>query len=160
MNAADIIKYGNLTVLDSIKDLDESDQDQSGACGEWSIKDILAHITSYEHLLADVFGTFLGIDATPTLDRIRNDPNTFNDLEVGIRKKKSFEDILKEYNFAHDLVIERLKKIPERTLTKIGMLPWYGKEYSLDDYIVYTNYGHIREHTAQIELFRSSLSSL
>lgn len=154
MNAADIIKYGHLTVLNSIKDLKESDQNKSGACGEWSIKDILSHLASYEHLLADVLGTFLGEEDIPTLDRMKNDPETFNELEVGIRKNKSFEDVLSEYNYTHAIVEERIKKIPNKTLIQIGTLPFYGKEYSLDDYIVYTNYGHKREHTAQIDLFR------
>ena len=35
--------------------------------------------------------------------------------------------------------------------------PWYGKEYALDDFIVYTFYGHKREHSAQIAAFRDLL---
>ena len=28
--------------------------------------------------------------------------------------------------------------------------PWYGPEYSLDDLVVYTMYGHKREHDPQL----------
>jgi hypothetical protein len=30
-------------------------------------------------------------------------------------------------------------------------------EYSLDDYIVYSSYGHKREHGAQINVFKDTL---
>jgi hypothetical protein len=39
-----------------------------------------------------------------------------------------------------------------------GTLPWYGSEYDLDDFIVYTFYGHKREHSAQIAAFRDWLA--
>ncbi len=38
-------------------------------------------------------------------------------------------------------------------ILKYGTLPWYGMEYALDDFIVYTFYGHKREHSAQIAAF-------
>ena len=41
--------------------------------------------------------------------------------------------------------------IPETERSRPGTLPWYGDEYALDDFIVYTSYGHKREHGPQIE---------
>ena len=38
-----------------------------------------------------------------------------------------------------------------------GTLPWYGNRYSLDDFIVYTFYGHKREHGAQIGVYRDKI---
>jgi hypothetical protein len=43
--------------------------------------------------------------------------------------------------------------IPRRAWNKDG----YGLEYALDDFIVYAYYGHKREHTAQIAVFRDTL---
>ena len=48
-------------------------------------------------------------------------------------------------------------RIPPDTWRQNGTLPWYGAEYSLDDFIVYTFYGHKREHTAQINVFKDTL---
>lgn len=53
MNASDILKYGQLTVLHTIEGFPEAEWDTPGACGVWSVKDIIAHLTSYEHVLAD-----------------------------------------------------------------------------------------------------------
>jgi hypothetical protein len=33
----------------------------------------------------------------------------------------------------------------------VGSIPWYGPEYALDDLLVYTMYGHKREHAPQLE---------
>lgn len=45
-------------------------------------------------------------------------------------------------------------QIPAETARLTGTLPWYGAEYALDDFVVYTFYGHKREHSAQIAVFR------
>jgi hypothetical protein len=34
---------------------------------------------------------------------------------------------------------------------EVGTIPWYGPQYSLEDLIVYTMYGHKREHNPQLE---------
>ena len=36
------------------------------------------------------------------------------------------------------------------TWRQIGAIPWYGPEYSLDDFVVYNIYGHKREHDPQL----------
>jgi hypothetical protein len=33
---------------------------------------------------------------------------------------------------------------------EVGTIPWYGAEYSLDDLVVYQQYGHKREHDPQL----------
>ena len=41
----------------------------------------------------------------------------------------------------------------------VGTLPWYGAEYSVDDYITYAIYGHKREHIAQVNVFRDRIGT-
>jgi hypothetical protein len=62
--------------------------------------------------------------------------------------------VLAEFEDAHHRAIALAEKIPPALFLKAGTLPWYGKEYALDDYIVYQFYGHKREHSAQIAAFR------
>ena len=59
MNAVDILKYGQQTVLQTIDGFPNSAWETPGACGVWSVKDIIAHLTSYEHVLIDVLSPFL-----------------------------------------------------------------------------------------------------
>src|SRR5579859_3428395 len=50
MNAVDILKYGQQTVLQTLAEFPEAAVEKSGACGAWSVKDIIAHLASYEEV--------------------------------------------------------------------------------------------------------------
>jgi len=54
-------------------------------------------------------------------------------------------------------VIELVSKISPERLREVGAIPWYGDEYSMDDFLVYTYYGYKREHTARFEAFRGTV---
>jgi len=159
MNAADILKYGHLTVLQSIDSFPESAWDTPGACGVWSAKDIIAHLTSYEHVIGDILTTFVGGDPTPSLALFLESGGQFNDSEVAVRKDKTVREVVAEYNDTHEQVMSLAARIPVETFRQTGTLPWYGMEYALDDFIVYTQYGHKREHSAQIAAFRDHLTA-
>ena len=163
MNATDILKYGQLTVLQTIEGFPESEWEKPGACGVWSVKDIIAHLTSYEHVLEEVLSAFVasGSSTAPApgsyLSKYTDPNGNFNDSEVAARKEKTIRDVLGEFNDTHAQVMSMVAQIAPETLRQVGTLPWYGSAYSLDDFIVYAFYGHKREHSAQIAAFRDHM---
>ena len=157
MNAADILKYGHLTFLQTIDGFPEEAWETPGACGVWSVKDIIAHLASYEHVIVDVLTTFVDGGLTPSLTLFLESGGQFNDSEVAVRKDKTVREVVAEYNDTHEQVMSLAARIPVETFRQTGTLPWYGMEYALDDFIVYTQYGHKREHSAQIAAFRDHL---
>ena len=157
MNAADIRVYGNLFVLGTIEELPDAEWETPNVCGIWSSKQIIAHLASFEHLLNDVLYTFVGQEHGPTLRRFAKSAQAFNDVEVGSRNIKSADEVLHEYADWYSRNIAFLAEIPPEMLPMAGTMPWYGNEYSLDDFIVYTFYGHKREHMAQINVFKDLL---
>jgi hypothetical protein len=84
-------------------------------------------------------------------------PGVFNDSEVEARRSKSATDVLQEYQDGHTKNMALAARISPETYREVGTLPWYGAEYSLDDYIVYSFYGHKREHGAQINLYKDQI---
>ena len=161
MNAADILKYGHLTVLEAIEGLPEADWETAGVCGVWSVKDIIAHLASFEYLLVDALNTLLADGPAPMLEKYGAiGPEEFNNVEVAARQDKSVADTLAEYNEVQAQTMQLLDQIPVDARQQTGTLPWYGDEYALDDLIVYSFYGHKREHSAQINVFRDSLQSV
>ena len=156
MNATDILKYGHLTVVRTLEGFPESEWEIGGVCGMWSVKDIIAHLASYEWLLVDVFNTLLDGAPTPYLVKLINSEQ-FNDKEVAARQSNTLQETLAEYHEAQARTMELAAQIPAETFPQVGTLPWYGAEYSLDDFLVYTFYGHKREHCAQINVFKDSL---
>ncbi len=160
MNASDILKYGHQTLMKKIDGFPKDEWKKPGACGTWSAQDIIAHLVSYEQVLQEVLSTFLGETKTPALDAYRTTHDTFNDTEVSKRKNITPEKLMEEYESIHTEVMGLIAKIPEETLRKPGTIPWYGNEYSLDDFIVYANYGHKREHAAQIAFFKDTMQKV
>jgi hypothetical protein len=158
MNAADVLTYGHQTVLRTVDGLPEADWETPGVCGVWSVKDIIAHLASYEHLLVEILTSFLGGGPTPYMTQFGELGNAFNDAQVAAHKAQPFHAVLVEYNDTQAQTMTLVAQIPAETLRATGTIPWYGMEYALDDLITYMYYGHKREHSAQIAVFRDRLA--
>jgi hypothetical protein len=158
VNALDVLKYGHQTVLQSLDGFPDEAWERSGACGEWSVKDIIAHLASFERVLAEVLAEFgNGGESTPYLTKFVEMSAQFNDSEVALRKEQAVGEVLHEYTATNAQVVSLAERIPPETFRQTGTLPWYGVDYALDDFIVYAFYGHKREHSAQIATFRDQL---
>ena len=158
MNTSDVLKYGHQTVLQTVEGLPYAEWDTPGVCGVWSVRQIIAHLASFEHLLVDVLHSLLDDEPTPTLEKFQQSIAAFSDAEVAARQDKIAAEIWAEYNDTYAQAAHLLSRVPVEARAVNGLLPWYGQGYSLDDFIVYTFYGHKREHCAQIMVFRDQLN--
>jgi len=155
MNAEGFLHYGQLTVDQAIAGLPESAWETPGVVGVWSVKDIIAHLASFEKLLVDVLCQVQGQKPTPTLDRFIELGNArFNDVEVAERKGMTVQEVWAEFEETAVQAQNLLAQISIDQRRRTGALAWYGAEYDLEDYIAYSNYAHKREHCAQIGVFR------
>jgi hypothetical protein len=158
MNAQDILKYGDSTFLASLAGIPQERWQDNGVCGVWSTQDIIAHLASYEVLLVEILSQIAGQNLpTPTLDLLLKDWEGFNDKQVEHRREMDGDTVLAEYKDAHEGVRRIATTLEPERFTNTGTLPWYGEQYSLDDYIVYQFYGHKREHAAQLDVFADRL---
>lgn len=159
MNAIDMLQYGHQAVLEAVHDWPATEWETPGVCGEWSVKDIIAHLTAFEHVLDEVLSSLL-IEGfpTPTLDHFQQEFQNFNDNEVALRRHLSPQVVLAEYKTAQAQTQALMERLPAEVPQQNGALVWYGVEYDLEDFIVHTIYGHKREHSAQIATFRDRLT--
>jgi hypothetical protein len=157
MDAQAILKYGDLTFQRSLDRVGVAHRGTPGVCGVWSVKDIIAHLASYEHVLADVLRATISSQPTPRLDEMLRAGRAFNDDKVDATRDHSHDAVLADYEAAHAAVMALIPQVAPETLRQPGTIPWYGAEYALDDYIVYAFYGHKREHSAQLDVFADSL---
>jgi hypothetical protein len=87
-------------------------------------------------------------------------PYAWNDEEAALRQRRTRKQVLAEYNAGHMRNMELIAHIDPEQCREAGLTPWYyGPEYSLDDFLVYSYYGHKREHGAQINVFKDALNS-
>jgi hypothetical protein len=157
MDAKTILFYGQETILKTLDGLPDKDYETAGVCGVWSVRNIMAHLASYEYMLVDVLNSVMGSSDLPTLSKMAEGTERFNEIVQEEYRDKSLAEIMDNFKNTYQQTMALAEKIPADLWAKNGTLPWYGDTYSLDDFIVYTFYGHKREHSAQIAVFRDSL---
>jgi hypothetical protein len=154
VNARDILHYGQQHVEQALAGLPDDGWGIVGVTTAWTLRDLVAHLASFELLLEDALKSVLGEAPTPTLDAMVASHATFNDRQVAARAGASPAEVVRELGDAHVRVTQAVERLGAERLRQPGTIPWYGAEYALDDFIVYANYGHKREHCAQIRAFR------
>ena len=156
MNARDILYYGNRTLLMSMERVPPSERNTGGLIGWWSAREAMAHLAIFEGGLTEILESFLG--GPPPRLMVGMEASK-NDALVAQKEGMTFDALLAEYNVHVERNLKLIEQIPPETLRAVGTIPWYGDEYSLDDFIVYTYYGHKREHAARFEAFGDMLDS-
>lgn len=157
MHTTDVLHYGHLTVLHTIDQLPEADWVTPNVCGVWSVREIIAHLASFELALADLWRVAQGQPLAGLLADLLRDGQAFNDTQVPARAALSPAETLAEYEAAHQAAMQLAVSLPPAAFTNAGFLPEYGEAYDLQDFLVYTYYGHKREHSAQIAVFRDAI---
>jgi len=164
MNEIDALKSGNKMLAEAIDTLVALDWFsaenwyRTGACDQWSVKDIIAHLSSFETLLNDLLLSLEEGAMTPALQQYIADPQHFNHMQVALREEKSVGELLAEYEQAHALNVNWLPHISEEKRIQIGAIPWFGAEQTPADFIIYAAYDHKREHVDQIMAFISHIT--
>ena len=153
MNASELLEKSNLLVIQTVDVLPEIAWDIPGACGNWSVKDIIAHLASYEHIVVDVLSIFQKEQPTPYILEFLHQRDQFNKVEVEARKYETAQHVLDEYQDAQVEATSLLMQIPDEKVQERGTMPWYGEDCCLADFINRI-YDHTREHCAQIARFR------
>lgn len=159
MDALDILKYGHLTVASTVERLPDDEWETPDVCGWWSSKNIIAHLASFEQVLVEILTSFLEDVPTPTLEKFGQSPQEFNDVSVAERQYLTPAETWAEYEETQARTMELVAEIPVDVRRQKGQLPWYGLEYDLEDFVVYSFYGHKREHMAQINVFLDLLKA-
>lgn len=159
MNMIDVMRSGHQMVMTTVDGLEPARWEVPFyVVGVWTTKHIVAHLASFEAVLIDVLTAIHDDDAnTPVLDEILAGPAQFNDAHVAIREHLTPDDVLRQYESNFEEALELARALPEDVRTRNELLEWYGSDYDLEDLIAYMYYGHKREHSAQIKLFRKTL---
>jgi hypothetical protein len=142
------MRYGQRTI-DQLIDRLTPDEWQQIALGVWTTKDVVGHLGAFEVRFCEVLMVFDG--GTPTTNLRSVSPATFNDDQAAARKDWPVDQVVAELRDAHRIVMDMAARVPAETWSAVGSIPWYGPEYALDDLLVYTMYGHKREHGSQLE---------
>jgi hypothetical protein len=154
-----LLEYGQQVLTKNTDGIDADSWEKPGMLGVWTAKELLSHLTIFELVLRDVLRTFVAQDLeTPYLDgQLKAGCEPFGEVQIKLRRRSTVETIQAELVAANEEVKALAAMVDPKIMAQAGTLPWYGSDYALEDYIVYSNYGHKIEHATQFELFRNSL---
>lgn len=148
MNTLDVLRYGQRTIRATVDRYGSGDWERI-ALGVWTAKDLLGHLGAFEVRFADQIAPFARASAETDLPSAN--PLTFNDDQAAVRRDWPVDRVMAEFLAAHERVLRLGALIAPEVWREVGTIPWYGAEYSLDDLVVYQQYGHKREHDPQLQ---------
>jgi uncharacterized protein (TIGR03083 family) len=139
----------------AISSLDEVQMIAPGA-GGWSIKDLLAHITTWEQVLlvhdlqSRSFAEAAGMDeATAAATAEMTAETGLNDYFYERDKDRSLADVLAGFRRSHHQILAALEELDDADLSRPNDPD--DPESRLIDSIVGDTYAHYREHCGTIE---------
>ena len=117
-------EYRNwLALLDEIG---EERMDRPGVAGDWSIKDVVAHLTGWRRRTVGRLRAVARGEAEPPLPwppELKSD-DEINDWIYRESRDKTVRDVLDESDAVFQQMVTAIKGIPEETLADASRLPW------------------------------------
>jgi hypothetical protein len=139
------VRTARAELNEAISNLTEEQMSQDLVAGEWTVKDILAHLAAWQHeTLLAVLRTEGGEDIGPL---IAESVDEWNAARVGERRRLPLVDVIQEFNAAYDELLAALERWPEGTVP-LGPDGWdeTARLWWLTD--------HDREHLDAITAYR------
>lgn len=101
------------TLLKSYSGLSDYEMTQATGMEEWTVKDIIAHVTWWEEEALIHLPTILAGGKPPRYSVLYGGIDAFNALMIEKKRKTSLSEVLRLRDETHHRLIDFLKKIPE-----------------------------------------------
>lgn len=161
MSKADVLstlKASREAMLKAIQGLGDEAMHEPGVIGDWSIKDILIHLSLWEaELVTLLWQARQG--RKPTTAQLG--PETVDELNASwhlMHKDRALERVLDDFHAVRHQTARRVDGFTDQELADPDLFPWLDGE-PLEHWIAEDSYGHEDEHMAQIVIWRESRGS-
>ena len=119
---------------------------EPGACGEWSFKDVIAHMTVYQRFLAGLLGGNVREVHQPA--EIGFDVQKRNEWFHEQDKNRSLEDVLAEARQVHGEIVRRVE---EQTPEELRRHPVDWQAWPAWRWTIHLTHEHYPEHVPDLE---------
>jgi len=126
--------------------LSEAEYLAPGVTGNWSVRDILAHVTTWEEEALKHLPSILRGETPPRYATTYGGIDAFNARTTEAKKHLSLAQVLEEMNEVHAHLVRYLESVPESQFQGSR----FRKRLRLD------TYGHYPKHTAAIRRWRDA----
>jgi uncharacterized protein (TIGR03083 family) len=135
--------------------LSEEQMHRPGVVGDWSVKDILAHITAWQsRLITAMFKAERGFAPEATDDDATVDQ--LNEKWYREMKDRPFEQVWDDLDSSYHQILKRLDSWTDDKLFSARQFAWM-QGAPFERYIAGDSYEHYAEHAVQIEAWRKQM---
>ncbi len=151
------LRAGRKEFQDAIAGLEEADMLRPKAADKWTLKDLLAHLASWDEEVVRVLQTFTmpGESQYTYVISDRNGFAVWNEEQVSMRRDHPLPDVISEFETARRDLIQVVEGLTDPVLNRRRMTSW-GKP-STGFELVVTQVEHDREHAAQVRSYRKKI---
>jgi uncharacterized protein (TIGR03083 family) len=142
--------------LDTIDGLSEEEMQQPGVFPEWSVKDILAHLTRWEAELVKLLWQAGREHKPTTIHFAQTDVDSTNERWFREFKTRELERVLEDFHGVRNQTLRRVDDLPGKAFEDPAFYPWLGGE-PLWMWIAGDSFEHEAEHAEQIRAWRERL---
>lgn len=146
---------GRERLIGSFEELSDEQLLQPGACEDWSVRDMLAHIAAWDRATTEAFRMMLAGERPHLLDLEDDEIQAFNMEHHAQTLDRSFEEVRAELDASREEMLGLLREIDNAAL----FAPAPGDEHA-DLSIascISVQVAHDEEHADMIEEWRESL---
>jgi hypothetical protein len=107
-------------LLASLQGLSEEQMTQSGAVGEWSVKDVLSHVASWEETALPDLARLARGDAPvlASIDLYATSYDSMNAMIMALRLKTPLPQVLRELDILHADFMAAVARLPDSVLAE------------------------------------------
>ena len=127
--------------------LTEAELLEPGVIGNWSVRDIIAHVTWWEEEALHHLPTILAGGRAPRYSTTYGGVDAFNALKTREKAGLSLAEVLREQTDVHERLVRYVMTISESELARAGR---FRRRLRLDAY------GHYPKHAVAIQRWRSA----
>ena len=136
-------------LLATIGRLSSAALDRKGAIGEWSVKNILAHLAAWEDWVVQALPQRMAAGETPAAFRERaENEDRFNQIEIAEREELTPEEQLMELERVREELLSYVRGLGQAELARRN--PWAGWNGTLPEYLLGALRDHEAEHIAEL----------
>lgn len=152
--AVNKLRAARKELLESLHGVPEEDKLRPNAVAKWTIKDLLAHIASWDEEVLRVIQAF-AMQPEPHFSYAiseRNDFASWNAEQVELRKDRTLEQVETEFRNARRDLIQVVEGLTDQVLMRPKMTPWSKVRTGFE--LLNEMVEHDSDHTKEIRSWR------
>lgn len=130
--------------------LSAAQMEQGGVAGDWSVKDILAHVTTWEEESLEHLPTIAAGGTPPRYSVTHGGIDAFNDKKTAEGRRRSLAEVLEQLDTVHRRLVEYIQAAPDELFTRETR---FRRRLRLD------TYSHYPGHAEAIRAWREQLAA-